>query len=146
MVHPTQPLPVLRASPNSNVRNCRFSSALLYRNQSKPLRFLHRFDRLSSVFKRKNRRFLSVSKHKKRRLSSIPNVRKIDFWHKLADWYRVWNISSQIEKPTSEIYRYDMFFYPPPFSIGAFNEHVWKTSLSIIMVYYFLDWSDHGWY
>ena len=50
--------PVLRNSSDLNIRNRRFSSLLLRQNRSKPLRFFHCFDRFSSVFKRKNRRFL----------------------------------------------------------------------------------------
>ena len=50
--------PVLKNSSDLNIRNCRFSSLLLRQNRSKPLRFCRRFDRFSSVFKRKNRRIM----------------------------------------------------------------------------------------
>ena len=72
-------LPVLRISSNSNIRNRRFSSLLLRQNRSKPLSFFRRFDRFSSVFKRKNRRFSSFSKRKKRRFSSVLKRKKRRF-------------------------------------------------------------------
>ena len=70
---------MLRISSDSSIRNRRFSSLLLRQNRSKPLRFFRRFDRFSSIFKRKKRRFSSVSKRKKHRFSSVSKRKKRRF-------------------------------------------------------------------